>query len=88
MYYNGWTKIDILKSMSNFYLTEIFTLDLCPFFKFSNRHPILKSMTISHFLKLTLFTYALTITNKTAIDLIIWKGWRFENTLKLEHDLR
>jgi hypothetical protein len=49
------------------------------FFKFSNRHPILKSMVISHLL---------TITNKSAIDLSIWKGCQFENTLKSDGDLR
>ena len=44
------------------------------FFKFSNRHSILKS---------TSLTYALTLilTNKSAIDLKIWKGRQFENTL-------
>ena len=49
---------------------------------------ILKSMALSHFLKLMSLAYALTLTNKSAIDLRIWKGHRFENTLKLDHDLR
>ena len=40
----------ILKSMSDFYVTDICTSDLCPFFKFSNRRPILKFM---FFVKLT-----------------------------------
>ena len=57
-------------SMSDFYV-----VDICPFFEFSNRHPILKSMVVSHFLKLTL-------TNESAIDLRIWTGNRFENTLR------
>ena len=68
----------ILKSMSNYYVRDICTSDLCPFLKFSNRHPILKnlcfffkfsnwcpiliSMDISHFLKLMSLTYALTLT--------------------------
>jgi len=55
------------------------------FFKFSNRHANLNSLAVSHFLK---STYALTLTNKSAIDLKIWKGRRFENTLKLNRDLR
>ena len=33
----------ILKSMSDFYVTDICSSDLCPFFKFSNRRPIFKS---------------------------------------------
>ena len=49
------TQIDVqplnYKSMSDFYVTDICTSDLCPFFKFSNRRPILKSVAISHFLK-------------------------------------
>ena len=80
-------------SMSDFYITDICTSDLCPFFNFSNRHPILKSMSffkssaVSHFLKSTsndVTVYALTLilppainlTNKSAIDLRIWKGRR------------
>jgi hypothetical protein len=49
----------------------------------SNRRPILKSMAISHFSNrrpMTSLTYALTLTNKSTIDLRIWKGHRFENT--------
>jgi hypothetical protein len=42
-----------LKYVSDCYITDICTSDLCPFFKFSNRHPILKSMAVSHFLKST-----------------------------------
>jgi len=68
----------ILKSMS--------------FFKFSNWRPILKSMAVSHFLKFTSRMYALTLSltliNKSAIDLNIWKGHRFENTIELNRDLR
>jgi len=39
---------------------------------------------------MTLLTYALTLTltNKSAIDLRIWKGRRFENILKSDSDLR
>ena len=43
----------ILKNMQDFYLIDICTSDLCPFSKFSNLRPILKSMIVSHFLKLT-----------------------------------
>ena len=39
----------ILKSMSEFYVTDIWTSDLCPFYKFSNRHSILKSMSFFKF---------------------------------------
>ena len=66
----------ILKSMSDFYVTDICTSDLCPFLKFSNQCPM------------TSLTYALTLTNKSAIDLRIWKGHQFENTLKSDHDLK
>ena len=72
--------------MSDFYVTDNCTSDPCPFFKFSNRHPIPKSMTVSHFLKST--SNALTLTNKSAIDLRICKGYRFENILKSDSDLR
>jgi hypothetical protein len=72
--------------MSDFYVTDICTSDPCPFFKFSNRHPIPKSMTVSHFLKST--SNALTLTNKSAIDLRICKGYRFGNILKSDSDLR
>ena len=59
----------ILKSMSEFYVINICTSNLCPFFKFSyrspilksmsffkfsNQHPILKYVTVSHFLESTL----------------------------------
>ena len=78
----------ILKSMSEFYLTDIWTSDLCPFHKFSNRHSILKSMSFFKFSnpwpflafsnrhQITSLTYALTptLTNKSTIDLRIWKG--------------
>jgi hypothetical protein len=75
--------------MSDFYVIDICTY-LCYFFKFSNRRPIVKSMVVSHFLKLTSLMYSptLTLTNKSAIDLSIWKGPRFENTFKSDCDLR
>ena len=60
------------------------------FFNFSNRRPILKSMAISHFSNrrpMTSLMYALTLTNKSTIDLRIWKGHRFENTLKSDRYL-
>ena len=82
--------------MSNFYITDICTSDLCHFFQIlksaSNSQiyvlfQIIKSMSVSHFLKSTsndVTVYALTLilppainlTNKSAIDLRIWKGRR------------
>ena len=41
----------ILKSMSDFYITDICISDLCSFFKFSNRRLILKSMTFFQIIK-------------------------------------
>ena len=58
--YIGKTQIDVQSLIdvqssnpSDFYFTEICTSDICPFFKFSNRRPILKSMAVFHFLKST-----------------------------------
>lgn len=42
--------IDV-KSMSYFYVTEICTSDLCPFFEVTNRRSIFKYMAVSQFLK-------------------------------------
>ena len=39
----------ILKSMSEFYLTDIWTSDLCPFYKFSNLCPFSNSQIHGHF---------------------------------------
>ena len=83
----------ILKSMSDFYVTDICTSDLSfsqilksmSFIKFSNLWPLL---TFSNQCPMTSLTYALTLTNKSAIDLRIWKGHQFENTLKSDHDLK
>ena len=82
----------ILKSMADFYVTDICTSDLCPFLK------ILKSASNSqiydHFSLSQLQTTsndatdALNLTNKSTIDLRIWEGRRFENTLKSDLDLR
>jgi hypothetical protein len=58
-----------LRSMSFYSNFQIYVLYL-----------ILKSMAVSHFLKSTSLTYP--HTNKSAIDLRIWKRHRFENTLK------
>jgi hypothetical protein len=44
-------------------------------------------MAVSHFPKSTSLTYALILTNKSAIDLRIWKERPFENTLKSDRDL-
>jgi hypothetical protein len=40
----------ILKPMSDFYVTDIYSSDICSIFKFSNRRPILKSMSFVKFL--------------------------------------
>ena len=45
-------------------------------------------LTFSNPRPMTSLMYALTQTNKSAIDLRIWKRYRFENTLKSDHDLR
>jgi hypothetical protein len=90
----------ILKSMSDFYVTDICTSELCPFLKFSNLCPLSNSqigiqfsnlwplLTFSNQCPMTSLTYDLTLTNKSAIDLRIWKGHQFENTLKSDHDLK
>ena len=64
--------IQILQSASNSQIFALFTnaqigvhFSKCPFLTFSNRCPM------------TSLTYALTLTNKSAIDLWIWKGCRF-----------
>ena len=53
-------------------------LNLWPFLTFLNRRPIFKSMTVSQFLKSTFnastLTLTLTLINKSAIDLRIWKN--------------
>ena len=87
-------RITFLKSMSDFYVTDICTSDLYPFFKFSNRHkfsnlcPFSNSqigfqfsnlwqfLTFSNRRSMMSLTYAgtLTLTNKSALDLRIWKG--------------
>ena len=73
----------IIKSMSNFYVTDICTSGLCPFsnsqigVQLSNLWPFL---TFANWRPMTSLTYALTLTltNKSAIDLRIWKGRQFE----------
>ena len=50
--------------------------NLWPFFTFSNQLPMMS------------LRYTLTLANTSAIDLRIWKGRWFENTLKLNRDLR
>jgi hypothetical protein len=67
------TQIDIQPLIDiQFSNPDICTSDICPFF--SNRGPM------------TSLTYALTLTNKSAIDLRIWKGCRFENTFTSDCD--
>ena len=89
--------------MTYFYVTDICTSDIYPFFKFvywrsilkfmsffkfSNRCQILKCMAVSHFFKLMSLMYALTLVNKSAIDLRIWKGHRFENTVSKHSSIK
>jgi hypothetical protein len=83
----------ILKFMSHFYITDC-TSDLYPFLRFSNRSPMFSNLwpflTFSNRCPMTSLKYALTlnITNKSAIDLRIRKGCRFENTFKSDRDSR
>ena len=51
-----------------------------PFLTFSNRRSM-ASLTCP-------LTITLTLTNKSAIDLRIWKGRQFENTFTVDCDLR
>jgi hypothetical protein len=72
----------ILKSIAvSHFLKSMF------FFKFSNLLPFL---TFSNRCLMTSLMYAFTLilTNKLTIDLRIWKGCQFENTLKSDRDLR
>ena len=91
----------ILKFMSDFYVTDICTSVLCPFSKFTNRRQILKSMSFFQFSNLFFSLSYIdvqwrhlypnpnpTINNKSAIDLRIWKGRRYEKSLKSDRDLR
>jgi hypothetical protein len=60
---------------------------------FLNSQIRVQSIAVSHFSNrhsMTSLTYylTLTLTNKSATDLRIWKGHRFENTLKSDRDLR
>jgi hypothetical protein len=59
-------KLSNLCPFSNSQISVKF-LNLWQFLTFSNWHPMMSLM------------YALILTNKSAIDLRIWKGWRFEN---------
>ena len=75
MYLRYMSFFQILKSMS--------------ILKFTNRRPILKSIAVSHFLKSTsndVDALIQTLTNKSAIDLKIWKGGQFENILISDRD--
>jgi hypothetical protein len=68
------------------------TSDLYPFLKFLNRSPMFSNLwsflTFSNRCPMTSLKYALTlnITNKSATDLRIRKGCRFENTFKSDRD--
>ena len=74
--------------MSDFYICNS---DLCPFsnfligVQFSN---LWLFLTVSNRYPITSLRYALTLTSKSAIDLRIWKGRIFQNTLKSGRDLR
>jgi hypothetical protein len=63
----------LLRSMSSFKFSNLW-----PFLNFSNQRPM------------TSLTYALTLTltNRLAIDLRIWKGRRFEIMTSVDADLR
>ena len=63
--------------MFDFYITDMYVL-----------FQILKSMAVSHFLKSLTYAQIVTLTIKSAIDLRIWKGRCFENTLRSDCDLR
>ena len=54
------------------------------FFKFSNLWPFL---TFSNRCPMMSLTYSLTLTNKSALDLRIWKWRRFEITTLVDTDL-
>jgi hypothetical protein len=88
----------ILKSMSDFYFTDICTSDLCHFFssnslicvdfqilKLASNPQIYGLFSLSQMMSLT---YTIALTNKLAIDRRIRKGSQFENTLKSGRDLR
>ena len=93
---NWWP---ILKSMSDFYFTDICTSDLCPFFKCLNLCPfsnyeisiqfsnLWQFLTFSNRHTMASLTSALTLTN-TIIDLRLWKGVWFEIMTSVDVDLR
>ena len=60
-----------LKSMSNFYVTDICTSDLCLFVKFSNWRPIIKSMSFfnSQILKSMAISHFLISTSNDVTDI-------------------
>ena len=58
---------------------------------FTSQTSVPQIYVLFHILKLAnsqIYVLTLTLTNKSAIDLKIWKGCRFENTLKSDRDLR
>jgi hypothetical protein len=70
-----WYKFLRICPFSNSQIGAQFS-NLWLFLTFSNRRPMM-SLTNA---------ITLTLTNKSATDLRIWKGRRFENTLKSDHD--
>ena len=72
LYFRSMSFFQLLKSVSNSQIGVKFS-NLWPFLTFSNRHPMM---------------YGLTLTKISAIDLRIWKGPGFEDTLKPDRDLR
>jgi hypothetical protein len=70
---NGDYPGHLMENVSSLSHTRHLYLRSMSFFKFSNRRSILKSMAVSHFLKSTC-VITVTLTNKSDIDLRIWKG--------------
>ena len=81
--YICWTQIEIkpLIDVQSSILSQIFT----------SQTSVPQIYVLFHILKLAnsqIYVLTLTLTNKSAIDLKIWRGCRFENTLKSDRDLR
>ena len=99
-----WTSIanprPILKFMPDLYIRATCTSDLCHIFSSNTQIgvPILKTIAISQFFSFLtsndvtavcpIITLTLIVTNTSEINLRIWKGRLFENTIKSDSDLR
>jgi hypothetical protein len=92
----GWTSIWILQIYIEYHTMKDISCRFdkisqhLSFFKFLNRRLFMAVSHLSNRRPMMSLTYALTIalTNKSVIDLRIWKGRLFENTLKSAPDLR